>query len=106
MSDSTSKSVTPTDANGLTRRTAMKRVLLTAAGLAVGWTAVRARPAEAAGSVPKGAVGYQDKPNGNERCLTCSQFIPGKTADAMGTCNVVAGAISPDGWCNVWAAKG
>lgn len=106
MTQSTNKTVTELDSNGLTRRTAMKRVLLTAAGLAVGWSAVRSEQARAAGSVPKGAVGYQDKPNGKERCFNCSQFIPGKTPTAMGTCNIVAGSISPNGWCNVWAAKG
>ncbi len=106
MNQSTRQSANPSEANGLTRRAAMKRVLVTAAGLAVGWTALSARPAHAAGSVPQGAVGYQDKPNGGERCATCSQFVPGKTAQAMGSCNIVAGNISPNGWCNVWAAKG
>lgn len=106
MNTSHRETNTSLNAEGLSRRAAMKRVFITAAGLAVGWSALSARPAQAAGSVPKGAVGYQDKPNGNERCATCSQFVPGKTAQAMGSCNVVAGNISPNGWCNVWAAKG
>lgn len=106
MNQSIRQSATPPDADGLTRRAAMKRVLITAAGLAAGWTAVSARPAQAAGSVPKGAVGYQDTPNGNQRCLNCSQFVPGKTPSSLGSCNIVAGQISPNAWCNVWAAKG
>lgn len=106
MNKSIHEPVTSPNTAGLSRRAAMKRVLITAAGLAVGWSAVNVRPARAAGSVPQGAVGYQDKPNGNERCFNCSQFIPGKSAQAMGSCNIVAGQISPNGWCNVWAAKG
>jgi len=49
---------------------------------------------------------YQDKPNGKQKCSGCSLFVPGKTATANGTCKVVKGAISPNGWCIAYSAKG
>ena len=61
--------------------------------------------AEAAGTVPKAAMKYQDHPHGNQDCSSCMQFIPGKSASAMGQCNVVAGPISPTGWCIAYAKK-
>lgn len=48
---------------------------------------------------------YQDKPNGKQKCSGCSLFVPGKTATANGTCKVVEGSISPNGWCTAFAAK-
>ena len=48
---------------------------------------------------------YQDHPKGDQDCSTCLQFIPGKSASAMGQCNVVAGPISPKGWCIAYAKK-
>ncbi len=48
---------------------------------------------------------YRDKPNGEEQCSNCMQFIPGKTPDANGECKVVEGSISPHGWCNSYAKK-
>ncbi|MCW5598176.1 MAG: high-potential iron-sulfur protein [Nitrosomonas sp.] len=63
-----------------------------------------ARSAEAA-KASKALMKYQDKPNGNEKCSNCIQFIPGDTPDANGECKVVAGSISPQGWCTAFAAK-
>ncbi|WP_363319989.1 high-potential iron-sulfur protein [Nitrosomonas sp.] len=47
----------------------------------------------------------QDKPNGSEKCSNCIQFIPGDTSDANGECKVVAGSISPQGWCTAFSPK-
>ena len=51
---------------------------------------------------------YQDKPNGDQKCSTCSQFVPGKTPKAMGGCNLITGddEISPEGYCIAWIKKG
>lgn len=49
---------------------------------------------------------YQDKPNGKQKCSGCALFVPGKTAKADGTCKVVKGAISPNGWCTAFSPKG
>ncbi len=58
-----------------------------------------------AAKAPKSAMQYRDHPNGAKECSTCMQFIPGKTPTASGTCKVVAGSISPHGYCIAWAPK-
>lgn len=49
---------------------------------------------------------YQDKPNGDKRCATCIQFVPGKTPKDLGGCKIFPGdtEISPQGYCVAWAA--
>ncbi len=55
----------------------------------------------------RGALKYQDKPNGDQRCSTCMQFVPGANPKARGSCKVITGdtEISPDGWCTAWTKK-
>ncbi len=67
--------------------------------LAAGTTAI----AEAKGSQKQ--FQYQDKPKDGKQCSGCSLFIPGKTPTANGQCKVVAGTISPKGWCVAYTAK-
>jgi hypothetical protein len=74
-------------------------ILPALAGLLVAGTA----PAQAKGS--QAQFKYQTKPNGKMKCSNCSLFIPGKTATANGTCKVVDGAISPNGYCIAYSAK-
>ena len=74
----------------------------TLAGVATVPLAILAREARAAG-VEKGAVGYRDTPNSRKKCSMCVHFVPG-TADT-GSCKIVAGNISPLGWCRAWTAK-
>lgn len=78
---------------------------------AAGMTAVAAAAvagaagsAEAAG-MSKASVNYQSKPKDGHQCDGCSLFIPGPTKTAMGKCKVVAGPISPKGWCELWSPK-
>jgi len=54
---------------------------------------------------PKSQFKYQSTPNGGKKCSQCSLFIAGTTATATGTCKIVDGAISPNGWCTAWAKK-
>lgn len=62
--------------------------------------------ARAAGTVPQAAAKYQDHPQANGQiCAGCSYFITGKTKIAMGECKLVAGPISPNGWCQLFAPK-
>jgi hypothetical protein len=61
--------------------------------------------ASAASKSPQNAVMYQNKPKGAAKCSGCKFYIPGKTASANGGCKVVAGSISPNGWCVVYSAK-
>lgn len=55
--------------------------------------------------VQQSAVQYQTKPNGDKQCSKCAFFIPGATADANGTCKIVDGAISPNGYCSAFNPK-
>jgi hypothetical protein len=48
---------------------------------------------------------YQNKPNGSKKCSGCHFFVKGKTATANGTCTLVDGAISPNGWCIAYQPK-
>jgi hypothetical protein len=61
-------------------------------------------PATASKS-PQSAVQYQTTPKGTAKCSGCKFFLPGADANAKGQCQVVAGDISPDGWCVVYSAK-
>lgn len=57
------------------------------------------KEAQAGGKASKVTMMYQDKPHGKDACSNCVHFRPGKDSHAQGTCAVVAGAISPEGWC-------
>ncbi len=48
---------------------------------------------------PQQAAGYQNHPNGNQSCGNCQQFQP------PSSCKVVAGRVSPSGWCKIYLAK-
>ena len=81
----------------ISRRVLMRNIS-TAAPMALLATAFGTQQAAAAGSVPQSAAAYQDKPNGDKRCDGCSHFDP------PSSCKVVAGVISPSGWCKLFAA--
>lgn len=50
---------------------------------------------------------YQNKPNGEQKCANCLQFVPGKTPKAMGECKIIPGdtEIAPEAYCIAWAKK-
>lgn len=58
-----------------------------------------------AGTVPKSDFHYQEYPNVDKRCAQCTAFVPGSGGDSPGTCKVVAGPISPNGWCMAYSAR-
>ena len=65
-----------------------------------------ARPATAqAGTASKDDFHYQDHPNDDKRCAQCVQFIPPGDGQQPGTCRIVAGTISPNGWCMAFTPK-
>ena len=49
--------------------------------------------------IKKSEAKYQDKPNGDKRCQLCQFF------QAPNQCQLVEGGISPNGWCERFAAK-
>lgn len=91
----------------LTRRALLKSVFGTASAVALPasiWsTAARAGQF---GSVPQSAVQYQNHPKGKSSCANCINFILGKDAGSIGHCTIVAGDISPKGWCLAYVTKG
>ncbi|HQU15404.1 MAG: hypothetical protein B7Z66_07595 [Chromatiales bacterium 21-64-14] len=88
----------------LTRRSLLKSAAFLASAV-VAAPLLTTRPAEAGDKVPKSAMQYRNHPNAGHECSTCIQFIPGKSAAANGTCKVVAGSISPHGWCVAYSPK-
>lgn len=61
--------------------------------------------AEAGTLSSKASVSYQDHPSGKDMCSNCMHFIPGPSPTADGTCKVVAGKISPHGYCYAYTPK-
>jgi hypothetical protein len=47
--------------------------------------------------ISKAAVAYQDQPDGDKECSKCAQF------QAPAACKLVDGAISPHGYCRLFA---
>jgi hypothetical protein len=84
----------------LTRQDAIKVIVLPAFAAAIGVTTTIA---DAKSS--KASVKYQNKPKGTQKCSGCKFFIPGKTSKSMGTCQIVDGSISPNGWCAAYTKK-
>jgi hypothetical protein len=47
----------------------------------------------AAGTTPKSVARYRNSPNRGRRCAGCTHFLK------PNRCEIVAGEISPNGWC-------
>lgn len=87
----------------LSRRDHSRRELLGNLALAVGGVtllAAVATPRPASAKVAQRDVGYQPTPKGAARCDNCIQW------QAPNACKVVAGNISPSGWCSIYVRKG
>lgn len=88
----------------LSRREMLKGVVVFMGAAALG---AAITPGTAlAGGMSKASAKYQDHPNGKAHCSNCTFFTAGASPTAMGTCAVVSGNVSPDGWCMLYAAKG
>ena len=53
-----------------------------------------------AAKASKSAANYQNSPRNNKRCSGCRFFI------RPGSCQLVAGQISPNGWCKFFRRAG
>jgi hypothetical protein len=88
------------------RRSAIANSLRLVAGVALGST-LGMSLASAADKLAKTAVQYEDVgKNSGKDCDDCTQFIPGKTPSAKGTCKIVDGEIAPHGHCIAFTPKG
>lgn len=87
------------DDKKLSRRDALKWLAVAATVATVPGLITSQESQARQAKVPKSALQYQDHPNGNQACDKCIHFLPGSTLDSRGACQVVAGSISPHGWC-------
>jgi secreted PhoX family phosphatase len=87
-----------TNQNGKLSRRSLLANAAALAGAALTATIVPSKQALAQ-KASKEAMKYQEKPNGDQRCSNCQQFVP------PASCNVVDGAISPNGYCLAWVKK-
>lgn len=53
----------------------------------------------AAAKLPQSAARYQGTPKGKARCDNCTLWEP------PSSCKLVAGTISPSGWCSLYRLK-
>lgn len=84
----------------VTRKAALTHLLVLpalAGALLAGTTAARADS--------RVDLKYQSTPKNNQKCSDCMLFVAGKTAKDDGTCKVITGDISPNGWCTAFAQK-
>jgi len=86
---------------------ASRRIMLKKAAFVAGLTAApwAVRPSRAQTKATKQAMQYQEQPKNGQKCADCLQFIPGQQG-ANGTCKVVEGPISSEGWCAAFVKKG
>ncbi len=80
-----------------------RRLLLRRAGLVTVTSVILAglmeKSAHADALQTQDSVSYQSTPSDGQHCGICKNFIPGAAGLPTGTCRVVAGAVSPDGYC-------
>jgi hypothetical protein len=82
------------------RRAFLRRgAALTAAGAILLGETTTTRWAAAQTKAPQKLVQYQETPKDGKACATCNLFEP------PSSCKVVAGTISPQGWCSLYAPK-
>ena len=68
-------------------------------GLAASALAEETRLAQANEKVAQSMVQYQSAPKDGNKCSLCVNWV------APNSCKVVAGVISPNGWCLAFAPK-
>jgi len=88
----------------LTRRCLLGR-MMAALPVVVALPLLGRSPPALAGSARKEDFHYQDQPNDGRHCANCTAFIPPANGQAFGACNIVAGPISPNGWCMAFTPK-
>ncbi|GAC1524338.1 MAG: hypothetical protein NVS2B8_08040 [Vulcanimicrobiaceae bacterium] len=87
------------DKQQLTRGNLLAKIAVTP--IVIG--ALAALTSEADAKAPQKAVMYQNAPKDGKKCNQCKFYIDAKKGQKNGACTQVAGAISPNGYCVVWA---
>ncbi len=89
----------------ITRRQMMRHSAILVVSVCGLPTMLAPRPVRA-GSASKDDFHYQAIPHQRRRCADCSAFqASAQGTEADGTCRIVAGPISPNGWCMAFSAK-
>ena len=87
----------------MSRREMLKQGTGLLGGLAI---ALLVKPDTAAASkAAKSDFFYQDHPHVGKDCAECKFFSPSGDASATGTCALVDGEISRNGWCLGYSPK-
>jgi hypothetical protein len=78
-----------------------RRVVLTSAALSLGAATAATVVSQSAAQekISQAVAKYQTTPKGDQRCDGCVNFQP------PNACKFVQGDISPNGWCQLFAAK-
>jgi hypothetical protein len=87
--------------NGMTRRSFVAGAVILPA--LAGAVLAETTTAQAKGS--QASVKYQSTPKNGQKCSDCKFYVPGKSSTANGTCQIVDGSISPNGWCIAFQKK-
>ena len=85
--------------SGLSRRRVFRTLIASTAAIGAAIALVGPDAADAQSKTPKKVAKYQDHPNKGAKCSDCRFFRPPKS------CQLVAGDISPNGWCSFFAKK-
>ncbi len=85
------------DEMNASRRNLLRGGLTILAGTVLATGVAHAQDADS--KVDQSAVQYQLTPKDGAKCSTCVNFV------APNACKVVAGTISPNGWCVAYAPK-
>ena len=67
--------------------------------------ALHGRAAADSSKASPASMHYQTTPNGSMHCSECKFFAPGQDAQSNGTCQIVDGSISPNGYCIAFTSK-
>lgn len=86
------------DPQSVSRRSLLRGATLATGAVALLGATLTTQRAEA-GNMTQQAAGYQPTPKDGKRCDGCSLF------QAPASCKLVAGTISPAGWCRFWVKK-
>jgi hypothetical protein len=84
----------------LSRRSMIKNVTLAVgAATAVAYSLSPVSTSAKQSKLAQTDIGYRDRPNGGQRCDLCVNW------QAPSACKVVAGTISPSGWCGLFVRR-
>ena len=89
----------PDTPKGPSRRELFPSVIGGAALVAAALSLGKTQMAEAQTKSSQKAANYQDHPKGSQHCAVCRYFRPPHS------CQLVAGNISPNGWCSFFLKK-